>query len=176
MSLYPALLAPPLAMLAYDCYSQRRKSASDPRSFHIQFVGAFLAGVVVLLLMSWFLMDFSWTFLASSYGVQLLLVDLTPNIGLWWYFFIEMFDSFREFFLGVFWLHMASYVGAMTIRIRRVLQLFLERATANLAQETAPLRHHLSPWYIRNLQAISKRSRYRDILGLTSTVRSYHPS
>ena len=63
-------------------------------------------------------MGSSWEFLASTYGVQFTLSDLTPNIGLWWYFFIEMFDSFREFFLAVFWLHMASYVGGMTIRGR----------------------------------------------------------
>ena len=28
--------------------------------------------------------------------------DLTPNVGMWWYFFTEMFDHFRPFFLGVF--------------------------------------------------------------------------
>ncbi len=28
--------------------------------------------------------------------------DLAPNIGMWWYFFTEMFDHFRNFFLGVF--------------------------------------------------------------------------
>lgn len=28
--------------------------------------------------------------------------DLTPNVGMWWYFFTEMFDHFRGFFLGVF--------------------------------------------------------------------------
>jgi GPI-anchor transamidase subunit U len=28
--------------------------------------------------------------------------DLTPNVGLWWYFFTEMFDHFRSFFLMVF--------------------------------------------------------------------------
>jgi phosphatidylinositol glycan class U len=51
----------------------------------------------------------SWDFLAATYGVRLLLPDLTPNVGLWWYFFIEMFDSFREFFLGVFWLSHCSW-------------------------------------------------------------------
>jgi phosphatidylinositol glycan class U len=61
----------------------------------------------------------SWEFLSSTYGVQLLLPDLTPNVGLWWYFFIEMFDSFRAFFLGVFWLHLSSYVGGLTIRLRQ---------------------------------------------------------
>jgi len=40
-------------------------------------------------------------------------------VGLWWYFFIEIFDSFREFFLGTFWLHLAAYVGGLTLRLRR---------------------------------------------------------
>jgi phosphatidylinositol glycan class U len=61
----------------------------------------------------------SWEFLSSTYGVHLLLPDLTPNVGLWWYFFIEMFDSFREFFLGVFWLHLGSYVPGLCIRLRK---------------------------------------------------------
>lgn len=30
-----------------------------------------------------------------------------------------MFDSFRSFFLAVFWLHLSSYVGGLTVRIRR---------------------------------------------------------
>jgi len=33
---------------------------------------------------------------------RLTLPDLTPNTGLWWYFFTEMFDHFRPFFLAVF--------------------------------------------------------------------------
>jgi phosphatidylinositol glycan class U len=61
----------------------------------------------------------SWDFLSATYGVRLLLPDLTPNVGLWWYFFIEMFDSFREFFLGVFWLHAASYMPGLTIRLHK---------------------------------------------------------
>lgn len=55
----------------------------------------------------------------STYGVHLLLPDLTPNVGLWWYFFIEMFDSFRNFFLCVFQLHLVIYVGGVTIRLRK---------------------------------------------------------
>lgn len=34
--------------------------------------------------------------------ISLTLPDLTPNPGLWWYFFTEMFDHFRLFFLMVF--------------------------------------------------------------------------
>ena len=33
---------------------------------------------------------------------SLTLPDLTPNTGLWWYFFTEMFDHFRPFFLMAF--------------------------------------------------------------------------
>ena len=33
---------------------------------------------------------------------RLSLPDLTPNPGLWWYFFTEMFDHFRPFFLMAF--------------------------------------------------------------------------
>ncbi|KAI9680396.1 MAG: hypothetical protein M1829_001282 [Trizodia sp. TS-e1964] len=72
-----------------------------------------------LLYLSYIVTGGSWEFLFSTYGVQLLLPDLTPNVGLWWYFFIEMFDSFREFFLGVFWLHLASYIGGLSFRVRR---------------------------------------------------------
>ncbi|KAI9748662.1 MAG: hypothetical protein M1815_003078 [Lichina confinis] len=30
-----------------------------------------------------------------------------------------MFDSFRAFFIGVFWLHLASYVGGLSVKFRR---------------------------------------------------------
>lgn len=35
-------------------------------------------------------------------GRRLSVSDLTPNVGLSWYFFTEMFDHFRKFFTGVF--------------------------------------------------------------------------
>ena len=79
----------------------------------------FSGGIGFLLGMSFVITGGSWEFLASTYAVQLLLPDLTPNAGLWWYFFIEMFDSFREFFLGVFWLHLSSYMGGLTFRLRK---------------------------------------------------------
>lgn len=37
-----------------------------------------------------------------KYWLRFLLPDLTPNPGLWWYFFTEMFDHFRPFYLVVF--------------------------------------------------------------------------
>ncbi|KAL1889903.1 hypothetical protein Sste5346_008630 [Sporothrix stenoceras] len=116
LSMYPLLLLPPLILLAYD----HRKNLAKPllafSTVNVFFVAVCL---VVLLNMSFILTGGSWEFLRSTYGVQLTLSDLTPNVGLWWYFFIEMFDSFRAFFVAVFWLHLSSYVGGLSIRIRR---------------------------------------------------------
>lgn len=116
LSMYPLLLLLPLTLLCYD----RQKPTKRTESL-IKFASGsvlVVAGSLFLLLQMSSLITGSWEFIASTYGVQLLLPDLTPNVGLWWYFFIEMFDSFRNFFLGVFWLHLSSYVGGLTIRLR----------------------------------------------------------
>lgn len=118
LSMSLALLAPPLALLAFDSSFKSPTSGPSALRFFATFTGGVVVTLASLLGLSWFLMDFSWTFIKSTYGFEMLLVDLTPNIGLWWYFFTEMFDSFRAFFLGVFWLHMTSYMPALTIRLR----------------------------------------------------------
>lgn len=119
LSLYPILLFPPLALLCYDAQVRCRPTRSaKPLRFTLFHLGLIVSTLGLLLYTSHLVIG-SWQFLASTYGVQLLLPDLTPNVGLWWYFFIEMFDSFRNFFLGIFWLHMASYVGGLTLRLRR---------------------------------------------------------
>ncbi|KAI9807878.1 MAG: hypothetical protein M1825_005184 [Sarcosagium campestre] len=117
LSLYPALLLPPLLLL---CFDRQMKSSNSivPSKFLIKHSSIAAAATSGLLYLSYLVTGFSWEFIPSTYGVQLLLPDLTPNVGLWWYFFIEMFDSFREFFLGVFWLHLAGYVGGLTVRLR----------------------------------------------------------
>ncbi|KAK4191897.1 phosphatidylinositol glycan anchor biosynthesis class U protein [Podospora australis] len=117
LSMYPLLLLPPLLLLCYDRQRPDRadKSALSFAATHVPVV----FGVLALLFGMSYLITGSWEFLPSTYGVQLTLSDLTPNVGLWWYFFIEMFDSFRSFFLAVFWLHLSCYVGGLTVRIRR---------------------------------------------------------
>lgn len=117
LSMYPLLLLPPLVLLAYD---RQRSSRATKSALQFGAVCATtVAGVVAVLFQVSYLLTGSWEFLPSTYGVQLTLSDLAPNVGLWWYFFIEMFDSFRSFFLAVFWLHLSSYVGGLTVRIRR---------------------------------------------------------
>ncbi|KAF1936541.1 PIG-U-domain-containing protein [Clathrospora elynae] len=118
LAMHPILLFPPLLLLLYDARTLKTKTAPDVSSFVITHSLGFAAAIAALLSASAALTG-SWDFLAATYGVRLLLPDLTPNVGLWWYFFIEMFDSFREFFLGVFWLHAASYMPGLTIRLNK---------------------------------------------------------
>ncbi|KAK2809187.1 hypothetical protein FQN50_004023 [Emmonsiellopsis sp. PD_5] len=118
LSLYPALLFPPLILLCYDRNVTRGRSSGSAVVYALQYFLLFVASVAVLLCISYIITGNSWEFISATYGVQLLVPDLTPNAGLWWYFLIEIFDPFREFFLGVFWLHLAGYVGALTVRMR----------------------------------------------------------
>jgi phosphatidylinositol glycan class U len=118
LSLYPVLLLPPLILLCYD----RQAPVIRPASlswYSLKHTLVFATRIIILVYASYFLTGWSWEFISATYGVQLLVPDLTPNTGLWWYFLIEIFDPFREFFLGVFWLHLAAYVGGLTLRIRR---------------------------------------------------------
>lgn len=114
LSLYPLFIFPGLCILCYSCQA----SPSRPSVFALShFTG--LAIIIGGLLYGSTVLTGSTQFLWSTYGTHLLLPDLTPNVGLWWYFFIEMFDSFRNFFLSVFWLHMTSYIGGITIRLQK---------------------------------------------------------
>lgn len=85
--------------------------------FALQITATFITTTAFLFLLSRLLLP-SWQFIPSVYLTPLQLPDLTPNPGLWWYFFIEMFDAFRSFFLGVFWLHMFSYSIPFCLRLR----------------------------------------------------------
>lgn len=118
LSLYPTLLFIPLVLLCYDI---RAQGPNPPKIglYVVQHAGLLLASIAGLLGLSCLITGNFWEFISATYGFHLLVPDLTPNVGLWWYFFIEMFDSFREFFLGVFWLHLASYVGGFTARFQR---------------------------------------------------------
>jgi phosphatidylinositol glycan class U len=115
--MYPLILLPPLLLLAYDRHQPTLNATMSPVGFTLKHV-LVVTGVLSTLFGMSYIITGSWEFLPSTYGVQLTLSDLTPNVGLWWYFFVEMFDSFRSFFLAVFWLHLSSYVGGLSVRIR----------------------------------------------------------
>ncbi|RVX73942.1 hypothetical protein B0A52_02832 [Exophiala mesophila] len=113
LSMYPALLLPPVILLL--CKS---KTVATAGSMVASSIATYLAVLTTSVGATPLLTSGFWEFLSSCYGAQITITDLTPNIGLWWYFFIEIFDSFRDFFIGVFWLHLVGYVGALTFRLQ----------------------------------------------------------
>lgn len=65
-----------------------------------------------------FMEDFNTRFIDCTYLFVLKVPDLVPNLGLFWYFFTEMFDHFRIFFTYVFQLNAFIYAIPLTIRLR----------------------------------------------------------
>ena len=61
----------------------------------------------------------SWQWVDKSYGFLFSVVDLTPNIGLFWYFLLEIFTHFRTFFCCVLQLNCFLYVAPLTISFKR---------------------------------------------------------
>ncbi|EEB07675.1 pig-U [Schizosaccharomyces japonicus yFS275] len=72
-----------------------------------------------LLLLTSYLFLGSWKFLISSITSNFILQNLSVSLGLWWYFFIEIFETFRSFFLFVFAIHPFTYTLPVTIRLRK---------------------------------------------------------
>jgi phosphatidylinositol glycan class U len=56
----------------------------------------------------------SWEYLAESFGFVLSVPDLTPNIGLFWYFFTEVF---RTFYLFAYQYHLFIYSIPLYLRL-----------------------------------------------------------
>jgi len=58
-------------------------------------------------------------FLDATYVAWVTLQDLTPNVGIFWYIFIEVFDRYRTLFLVVFHGHICFYPLPLHIRVGR---------------------------------------------------------
>lgn len=77
-----------------------------------------LASIATLLITSYVLMGNSWSYMKSSYLFILKVGDLTPNVGIYWYFFTEMFDHFLSFFTWVIQILAYIQVIPLTIALR----------------------------------------------------------
>ena len=91
----------------------------------------FVLTVALLLVLSWSVSGYSWTFLSASYGYSFHLSSLNPTYSLFWYFFTSIFDRFTSFFLVVFHAHILVYLAPMTGRFWRE-PMFLATMTLHL--------------------------------------------
>ncbi|KAE8576582.1 hypothetical protein XENTR_v10004250 [Xenopus tropicalis] len=117
-SLYPITLLPPalLYLLQKEFIPIKMKSPSF-WLFSCQYCSMYLGCLCVLVCHSFFLLN-SWDFIPSIYGFILSVPDLTPNIGLFWYFFAEMFEHFSLFFVCVFQINVFFYIVPLTIKLK----------------------------------------------------------
>jgi phosphatidylinositol glycan class U len=106
LSLYPLALVVPLVLIAYE---------TSGILGAVRSVVAVAVSIAGLLGLSYYITQ-SWDFLNAVYGIILLVPDLTPNYGLFWYFFTEMFDHFRLFFLCVFQIN--AFIMSIPLSIR----------------------------------------------------------
>ncbi|CEP64673.1 GPI-anchor transamidase subunit GAB1 LALA0_S13e00364g [Lachancea lanzarotensis] len=105
LSLYPlTLLVPLLALL---------------RDHKLKTVSTTAVTLVTLLLSSYKINDGSWNYLFSTYGVIITFSKIIPNLGLWWYFFVELFEMFIPFFKAVFNLFVVSCIIPFSLRFHK---------------------------------------------------------
>ncbi|KAH8263528.1 hypothetical protein KR044_010229 [Drosophila immigrans] len=108
-SLYPVVLIAPLLLIF------ARRSASLGIAIFLVFVSFCLAFAGA----NFWVMS-SWNFLDGTLGFIFYFRDLQPNIGLFWYFFTEMFEHFRTMFLITFQLNATVlYLVPLSIKLRK---------------------------------------------------------
>ncbi|CAL1712897.1 unnamed protein product [Somion occarium] len=120
LSLPSAIFIVPMILLLLSDPVSRLAS---PREFNT-YLSSILAKLGTFLGFSFALTSLSvlvcgnWTWVEQTWGAAVMLPDLTPNPGLWWYFFTEMFDHFRPFFLMVFSAHLLIYVLPVCLKFQ----------------------------------------------------------
>ncbi|KDP25499.1 hypothetical protein JCGZ_20655 [Jatropha curcas] len=88
-----------------------------PVILFLLWISLWSAYVLVLCSMSVKQYSSLWEMFQSTYGFILTVEDLSPNIGVLWYFFAEVFDFFRNFFLIVFHANILFMVLPLAIRL-----------------------------------------------------------
>jgi phosphatidylinositol glycan class U len=140
LTLYPVVLLIPLHLLLKRnyYYSERGASSSsttsrggESRSLVCTFA-LYISHLAALVVLSYFTLH-SWEFLWKVYGPALLVTDLQPNLGLWWYYFTELFSHFRPFFLFVFHYNLFIYVLPLSMRLRTHPELVVWILLASIA-------------------------------------------
>ncbi|XP_060597598.1 phosphatidylinositol glycan anchor biosynthesis class U protein-like [Ruditapes philippinarum] len=118
-SLYPIMLVVPAAIFFNTNMSDGKKSKeSVPLPVYGRTAMISLGFTAILIFVSYFFFAHSWKFLHATTGFILGVPDLTPNMGVFWYFFTEMFEHFRPFFICVFQINAFLYTVPLAIKLK----------------------------------------------------------
>ncbi|XP_020776431.1 phosphatidylinositol glycan anchor biosynthesis class U protein [Boleophthalmus pectinirostris] len=133
-SMYPiTLCAPAMLYIMQRLYIPVNYRWGSFWWFVVQYLFIYLGSLFVIVCLSFFLLG-SWDYIPSVYGFILSVPDLTPNIGLFWYFFAEMFEHFRLFFLCVFQINVFFYTIPLSIKLKEhpVFLMFMQLAVMSI--------------------------------------------
>ncbi|XP_013787439.1 phosphatidylinositol glycan anchor biosynthesis class U protein-like [Limulus polyphemus] len=119
-SFYPVMLVVPTFISAFE-----NKKTTKERVYAALLILLIFVSTLTSLLIISFKVVGSWDFLWSTYGTIVSVPDLTPNVGLFWYFFTEMFDHFRIFFLWTFQINAFIYMLPLSVRLRKEYTLLV---------------------------------------------------
>ncbi|KAL3230852.1 GPI transamidase component GAB1 [Nakaseomyces bracarensis] len=115
LSAYPILLVIPLLSLVHGTKPKSFQSILSNKDVKLSIL-IVLTSVLVFLLLSYQLSGHSYDYISFCYIQHLSFGKSFPNIGLWWYFFIEMFNSFVPFYKAVFNVFLFSFIVPFTMR------------------------------------------------------------
>ncbi|XP_031826612.1 phosphatidylinositol glycan anchor biosynthesis class U [Nomia melanderi] len=111
--LYPISLMVPATI-----YIVQSKNTVHRKNIIISIIVVFASILTILFCISYYIMG-SWSFIWSTTGFILTVPDLRPNIGLYWYFFTEMFEHFRWLFIASFQINVGLlYIVPLALRLR----------------------------------------------------------
>lgn len=82
----------------------------------LQMCLVFALSLASLFGISYRLCDDSFNFLNLCYMTVIKFRKITPNLGLWWYFFTEIFEFFNDFYLSVFNIYNFIFVLPLSLR------------------------------------------------------------
>ncbi|XP_041975446.1 phosphatidylinositol glycan anchor biosynthesis class U protein [Aricia agestis] len=113
-ALYPILLTVPISILLADMNKGCNKCS------YIRTMLYFVLSWGFWIFISAYIMNGSYNYVYNTYGFILSVPELKPNIGVFWYFFTEMFEHFRLLFVCAFQINaLALYVVPLTLRFRK---------------------------------------------------------
>jgi hypothetical protein len=120
----PIVLLLPCAYLSFveGTGDESAKGRQLQRGFALHFLQFTLSvGLVLGLLVgvSFFVMGSSWDFVEACCVAVLAVQDLTPNVGVFWYVFILMYERYKWMFVLAFHAHLLGYPLPIYLRIGR---------------------------------------------------------
>uniref|UniRef100_A0A146L6N0 Phosphatidylinositol glycan anchor biosynthesis class U protein n=1 Tax=Lygus hesperus TaxID=30085 RepID=A0A146L6N0_LYGHE len=125
-SFYPVILLVPICI--YNCRNSSRRFLSIGVTITCFIAMLSLAAYACFAIMG------DWQFVQAVYAVSLSVTDLRPNIGLFWYFFTEMFEHFRLLFIYSFQLNATLlYLAPLALRFHNDPMLLATSLTALIA-------------------------------------------